>query len=305
MAQITKLAVDVNNEKVVISATSSGKVVDTVANKIYHHKFTKVIMDNSTTFNCSNSPSVNAVSFNLNKNYDENLSNEEIAFNSIPYKDISNELLFVWLEETKYVEQYTVYEGFVVDSDITNYLTLYFTDGTKYYRVSYEDPENIDMSTFEDDVTSETFKTEKESASSNYNVLGYREGVDGKYYIKIVEGTNIIRYNVFDLTEKTVDDCREIDYTNTLYKIVTNEDNPTYIFGVTLSVSTLYQLLFNRINIASNSCCKVECSDVNTMLAWQGFNLAKNLGEYKQMVKYWKILHRTTNLDTSTCGCSH
>lgn len=78
-------------------------------------------------------------------------------------------------------------------------------------------------------------------------------------------------------------------------------------FGVTLSVKDFYDLLLNHIDIISeDSCtCKPDCSEVNFMLAWQGFNLAKSLQDYNQMIYYWNILHKTgSNSNHSGCGCN-
>lgn len=78
-------------------------------------------------------------------------------------------------------------------------------------------------------------------------------------------------------------------------------------FGVTLSVKNFYDLLLNHISIvADNDCnCNPDCSDVNFMLAWQGFNLSKILQDYNKMIYYWKILHSFGNSTVSTgCGCN-
>lgn len=78
-------------------------------------------------------------------------------------------------------------------------------------------------------------------------------------------------------------------------------------FGVTLSVKHFYSLLLNHIEVVSQNDfnCSPECSDVNFMLAWQGFNLAKVLQDYNQMIMYWNMLH---SLDKATiiqgCGCN-
>lgn len=78
----------------------------------------------------------------------------------------------------------------------------------------------------------------------------------------------------------------------------------TYLFGVTLHVQSLYNILLNHINI--NECkCKPDCSDVNFMLAWDGFNLAKTLQDYRQMCYYWQILHKNkTTISSTGCGCN-
>lgn len=84
------------------------------------------------------------------------------------------------------------------------------------------------------------------------------------------------------------------------------ESYTTSGFGVTLSVKNFYDLLLNHIDIVSQNdyACNPSCSDVNFMLAWQGFNLAKTLQDYNQMINYWRILHKY-NISTSTdCTCN-
>lgn len=84
----------------------------------------------------------------------------------------------------------------------------------------------------------------------------------------------------------------------------TLQDNTEVGFGVTLSVNTFYDLLLEHIKINSTNCCKVNCSDVDFMLAWNGFNLAKTLQDYKQMIYYWKILHRQVSENIISCNCN-
>lgn len=82
------------------------------------------------------------------------------------------------------------------------------------------------------------------------------------------------------------------------------QDNTEVGFGLTLSVSTFYNLLLNHIKIKSSSnCCNASCSDVDFMLAWNGFNLAKTLQDYRQMIYYWRLLHRTSNDSDNPCNC--
>ena len=81
------------------------------------------------------------------------------------------------------------------------------------------------------------------------------------------------------------------------------DGNPDYGFGVVLSVSNLYQYLLDNLKINSEDCCNVGCSEVNMMLAWQGFSLAKTIGDYKQMIYYWKILHNVTPNKDGGCNC--
>ena len=85
------------------------------------------------------------------------------------------------------------------------------------------------------------------------------------------------------------------------------DENPVNHFAITLHVGTFFDLILSNINIIGNECnnCKnVECSDVNFMLAWQGFDLAKTLGKYKQMVYYWNIMHNVSNqYNNSSCNC--
>lgn len=200
-AAITKLQVDVANEKLIISATGSGSTTDSGGNTL-HHRFTKVYIDTTCTFNCKNEYSTNAVEILIpddaittnatlvaGLHYDGDLVDFEIPFSDILSQDIPNDILFIWIEETEY--------------------------------------------------------------DANY------QAVDTNYY-----------------------------------------------FGVTLSVSTFYNLLLNHIKINSAECCKSDCSDVNFMLAWHGFNLAKTLQDYKQMIYYWKIMHNNSSSIVNNCNCN-
>ena len=76
-------------------------------------------------------------------------------------------------------------------------------------------------------------------------------------------------------------------------------------FGVTLSVKDFYSILLNHISVvADDDCeCNPDCSDVNFMLAWQGFNLSKILQDYNKMIYYWNILH-SIGSKTSSFGCN-
>lgn len=103
------------------------------------------------------------------------------------------------------------------------------------------------------------------------------------------------------LEEIICDNNGDPDYPHTINSETV--DKPTLNFGVTLSVKRFYNLLLETINITDNS-CEVGCADVNTMLAWDGFNLAKILGEYKQMIYYWNILHTAKNRTFSSCNCN-
>lgn len=81
-----------------------------------------------------------------------------------------------------------------------------------------------------------------------------------------------------------------------------------YYFGVTLHVKTLYNHLLSHISL-DNSCgcassCNPDCADVNIMLAWQGFNLAKTLQDYRQMINYWNIIHTTNTTSSYSSGCN-
>lgn len=202
MATITKLQVDVANQKLIISATSSGVTTDSSSNT-FHHRFTKVYIDTTCTFNCKNEYSTSSVAIEIpddaittnatlhdDEHFDGDLVDFEIPFSDIYNStDIANDILFIWIEETEY--------------DFT--------------------------------------------------------------------------YSAVDIN---------------------------YFFGVTLSVSTFYETLLNHIKLNAKECCKATCSDVNFMLAWHGFNLAKTLQEYKQMVYYWNIMHNNKSSVSSGCECS-
>lgn len=84
--------------------------------------------------------------------------------------------------------------------------------------------------------------------------------------------------------------------------------NPDKGFCVTLSVSTLYELLLNHIKVNTDICCNTTCSDINYVLAWNGFNLAKSLAkvtpsEYRNMIYYWSILHKKASENSNECTC--
>lgn len=75
-------------------------------------------------------------------------------------------------------------------------------------------------------------------------------------------------------------------------------------FGTTLSVKDFYSYILNSININEGDYCNINCSDVNFVLAWNGFNLAMALRNYKQMIYYWNILHKAKSSSGNSCNCN-
>lgn len=232
MKKIDKLYVDVANKVLVLKdyswnnmATGNNSIVykdhDTGNTLSGGFKFDSIQMDNSATFNCKEEPSSSAITLDVTDYLDDNgniaatgATGEKpaISFNDIPYDDIPNELLFIWLKES-------------------------------FYLIGNDNP--------------------------------YAAGI-----VDIYDGSTLIGSV----------DCRC--------------DN--YDFVIALSVETFYKLLLNTININNCNPCKdnIDCSEVNTMLAWDGFNLAKSTRNYKQMVYYWNIIHNQANKSNSRgCNC--
>jgi hypothetical protein len=86
---------------------------------------------------------------------------------------------------------------------------------------------------------------------------------------------------------------------------LTIDKTAEHLFGLTLSVKTFYDLLLNNINIKNECSCDTTCSDVDIMLAWNGFNLAKTLQNYRQMIYYWQVIHKRANASyTGSCNCN-
>lgn len=291
-AKITKLLVDIDNENLVVSATSSG--ADTKDGVTYHHQFYKLDIDSTSTFNCKNEPSTLATSIPLVCDQDTNLVDYPISFNDILCSDIPNDILFAWLYEKEYViREWNL--GLVVDeSEPELAMYIYITDGTDIYKCKLTD--------LDDGVVMTKVDSMPGTGSDDYKVDCIIHG-EGKYlYFKVTynEEISYYRMNITSKAVQIVDASKFPTSVNDYYA-----DN--VLFGVTLSVKNFYNLLLNHIDIVSddNPCtCNVECSDVNFMLAWDGFNLAKTLQDYRQMIKYWRILHRAGNSTTSNCGCN-
>lgn len=93
----------------------------------------------------------------------------------------------------------------------------------------------------------------------------------------------------------------------TLYEEVLTHTvvNFHYVFSVMFDNIALSKLILSNINIADNKDCNVQCSDVNTMLAWYGFNLANKLNDMKRLIYYWNLLHESVDMiDVSNCNCN-
>lgn len=210
MAQLTRLEFDEDRKKMIVSATSTGILeVDGVT---YHHRFSKLYIDTTKTFNCSDSPSRNAIAIDIDdsyidekghviehdgKHYDGDLWNMEIDFDDIYLtEDVLNDIVFIWLEEKEYDE--------------------HFGETT--------------------------------------------HGMPPEW--------------------------------------------PIMLFEFLFSENQLYNHMLDYIKINSEDCCETKCSDVNFMLAWNGFSLAMSVRNYQQMVYYWNILHYKANAKSGKCNCN-
>lgn len=207
-SQLTRLEFDEERKKMIVSATSTGLLI--VDGQTLHHRFTKLYIDTVKTFNCSDSPSRNAISIDIDDkyistqghvvehdglHYDGDLWNLEIDFDDIYLsEDVLNDIIFIWLEENEY------------------------------------------------DV--------------NFNLHGEPP------------------------------------------------DWPRMLFEFLFSETTFYSHLLDYIKINSEDCCKTNCSDVNFMLAWNGFSLAMSVRDYQQMVYYWNILHYKAGSKSGKCNCN-
>lgn len=83
-----------------------------------------------------------------------------------------------------------------------------------------------------------------------------------------------------------------------------SKEDFAYYMGITFSVNLLYTLLLDTIDIKGEGCCEVDCTNVERMMAWMAFMLAKKLSDPKAMIKYWKILHQLGLNSTTGCSCN-
>lgn len=268
MITITKLQVNTVTNHLVISATD-----DTDS-----YKFTKIAIDSASTFNCKNEESTSAVTINID-GFEENqpLVDYKVEFNDIyNIKNPESDLFFVWV----YADEYKEYLGYLYEGFI------YFTDGNdNYYKFIDFEGEVFTSSESE-------YKTAKSAGSAV--VKSYKHNSKG--YVKYFGGDSDEYYYFEDtsFTETTEED----------YNLNRSKQFSYPAFGLTLSVKDFYNLLLNNIEIQTKDSthCNPSCSDVNFMLAWQGFNLAKSLQDYNQMVYYWNILH-SLNTSSSHSNC--
>ena len=93
MARITKLLIDTVANKLIISATSTGKTTDDTST--YHHKFTTIKFDVTDTFNCSNEPSSVATTHTLDIGFDTDLVNYEVSLADILPNNPTLDLFFI------------------------------------------------------------------------------------------------------------------------------------------------------------------------------------------------------------------
>lgn len=295
MAKITKLLANTNTGKLIISATSTGKTVDD-NNNVLHHKFTKIYVDVTDTFNCNNEPSSLATVKTLNIDFDTDFTNYEIDLNDLLCSDPTSDLFFVWIEEYEYKES-VLRNGFYTDDPINNVEMVYSTDGTNYYRAALTDGEIVDDRFTV--ITQSEYTLAQANADDDYTVQLCTDSDDNIYLVVTDSGGNS-KYYVGDITnEYLVEELTYQEYLDTTCTM----SNFSYIFGVTLSVRDFYESILKRIEVKDTNCCNADCSDVNFMLAWSGFNLARALQQYRQMIYYWKLLHNSKVSD-SNCGCN-
>lgn len=277
MITITKLQVNTVNNNLVISATDDNTD---------YYKFTKAYIDSTKTFNCKNEESVYADKIDIDANDNTPLSDYKIPFSDIITSETpENDILFVWLEAMEGYERHEMYRVADDSHGISYGHYVSFGDGS-YYRVT----SSVMACTESDYLIAKQYGEENGCAvkRSNYYYVNTPDS-SWEYFVSVINGGATSSH---EITKEEFDEA-------TSYNVKA--------FGVTLSVKNFYDLLLNHINIeASDSCnCNVDCSDVNFMLAWQGFNLSKSLQDYNQMIKYWKILHSTgDNTSSSGCGCN-
>lgn len=277
MITITKLQVNTVTNNLVISATDNTD----------SYKFSKIMIDSSNTFNCKSEESTKAVSIQI----DDIEENSDLVDYKIPFNDIYNvenpesDLFFVWV----YADDYKDYLGYLYGE------AIYFTDGhdNYYYVTNGEDPFSGEIH----ESTEAAYKTAKQAAET-YIMKSYRD--DTKLYIKYYT-ESVMKYYMISNSETTFTEITEEEYNDSRKTQV-----PYPAFGLTLSVKDFYNLLLNNIEIQTKDSthCNPSCSDVNFMLAWQGFNLAKTLQDYNQMIYYWKILHGFNNTSSYTSCCN-
>jgi hypothetical protein len=295
MAKITKLLANTNTGKLIISATSTGKTVDD-NNNVLHHKFTKIYVDVTDTFNCNNEPSSLATVKTLNIDFDTDFTNYEIDLNDLLCSDPTSDLFFVWIEEYEYKES-VLRNGFYTDDSINNVEMVYSTDGTNYYKATLTDGEIVDDRFTV--ITQSEYTLAQANADDDY-VVQLCTDSDDNIYLIVTDSEGNSKYYVGDVTNEYL--VEELTYQEYLDTTCT-ESSFNYIFGVTLSVRDFYESILKRIEVKDTNCCNADCSDVNFMLAWSGFNLARALQQYRQMIYYWKLLHNSKVSD-SNCGCN-
>ena len=295
MAKITKLLANTNTGKLIISATSTGRTIDD-HNDVLHHKFTKIYIDVTDTFNCSNEPSSLATVKTLNIGFDTDLTNYEIDLNDLLCSDPTSDLFFVWIEEYEYKER-VLSNGFYTDNPTDNEGMVYSTDGTNYYKAKLADGEIADDNFTV--ITQAEYTLAQANADDDYTVQLCTDS-DGNIYLIVTDSEGNSKYYIGDISNEYL--VKELTYQEYLKATCTVSDF-SYIFGVTLSVRDFYESILKRVEVKDTNCCKADCSDVNFMLAWHGFNLAKALQQYRQMVYYWRLLHNS-KVSNSNCGCN-
>lgn len=286
MVTIKKMPVDSVNDYISIYATDDNPE---------KYQFTKIYIDTVKTFNCKNEPSTHATVIELKDSsslpYAENtpLDNYKIPFNEIICSDDPiNDIFFIWVECNEQFNR-DEYIGYYYNSN------FYFTDGKNYYHTSAFTSAEVVK-----DSDSSDYNYAKSHADDSYTIKSFKNSHN--LYIKSTYSGVTLYYVIND--ESLSQGGSSI--AETAYNAARKLMKPQTAFGVTLSVRDFYNLLLNHIDIETNPYnCKVECSEVNFMLAWQGFNLSKTLQDYNQMIYYWNILHSVKTSSSSNCGCNH
>lgn len=103
-----------------------------------------------------------------------------------------------------------------------------------------------------------------------------------------------------------LDDFFYVDFdTDLLILFFRKVENLDYYVAAVCNKQALLNLVLDNISIKTAcDCSDPDCADVNYYIAWLGFMLASNTGDYPGMVKYWKILHNGSASTSSNCGCN-
>ena len=247
MAKFVRCKIDEGGRNVVISAKSSRS--QEIEGSPFHYKFTKIYIDSSCTFNCMNEPSSSATVIDLPeelKVMDGNIYNFKIPFDDILVEDVPNEMLFIFLQEEKYIEN-IVYDENEYTQKIINY-SIYAGWGDP------SDPENT------------------------YAKSRIDKGIEDKLFDISDVYTHSSTYELCDFV---------------------------YSCYILFSLKHLTDIVFSQLSIQDEKeSCNITASDVNAMLAWQGFELASCCCDVWEMIKYWNYIKDMQGVSiNSNCKC--